>query len=72
MREEKEEKLDVTLAPLAYKKIVYHLVRYPTSKVTGAPYPTQASSWAISNPSSTSSPSSIPLSSTLPSVWLSI
>lgn len=37
MREEKEEKLDVTLTPVAYKKIVYHLVRYPTSKVTGTP-----------------------------------
>ena len=24
------------IEPLAYKKIVYHLIRYPTSKVTGA------------------------------------
>ena len=33
--EEKEEKAKVEVADLAYKKIVYHLIRYPTSKVTG-------------------------------------
>ena len=33
--EEKEEKMKVEVADLAYKKIVYHLIRYPTSKVTG-------------------------------------
>jgi len=33
--EEKEEKAEVLVSPLAFKKIVYHLLRYPTSKVTG-------------------------------------
>ena len=41
--EEKEEKLEVKVSPLAYKKIIYHLVRYPTSKVTGTISLTQAS-----------------------------
>lgn len=35
--EEKEEKIDVEVSSLAYKKIVYHLIRYPTHKVTGIP-----------------------------------
>jgi hypothetical protein len=39
--EEKEEKIDVEVSPLAYKKIVYHLIRYPTHKVTGTYLPIQ-------------------------------
>jgi hypothetical protein len=35
MREDKEEKQDVKLGPIGFRKIVYHLVRYPTSRVTG-------------------------------------
>ena len=69
--EEKEEKLEVKVGPLAYKKIIYHLVRYPTSKVTGTSTLTQASSpaaaiWrpAMPTPSSTL-PSSTPLSAWL-------
>lgn len=34
--EEKEEKFEAEVAPLAYKKMVYHLLRYPTHKVTGS------------------------------------
>ena len=33
--EEKKEKAKVEVADLAYKKIVYHLISYPPSKVTG-------------------------------------
>ena len=33
--EEKEEKTDTEIGQLAYKKIVYHLLRYPTHKVYG-------------------------------------
>ena len=33
--EEKEEKVNVDIGELAYRKIVYHIIRYPTSKVTG-------------------------------------
>ena len=33
--EEKEQKLDAIVSKLAYRKIVYHLLRYPTHKVYG-------------------------------------
>lgn len=38
--EEKEEKIPVTVSAVAYKKMVYHLLRYPTHKVTGNGWPT--------------------------------
>lgn len=70
--EEKEEKIEVKVGPIAYKKIIYHLVRYPTAKVTGIHRSTQAFSpgqqttkWTTHIPCSTH------LSSTLPSAWLS-
>lgn len=72
--EEKEEKLDIEVALLAYKKIVYHLIRYPTHKVTGTPLLTQEHSLAL-NPqkSPTHTPFSTPPSSTPPSasLWIS-
>jgi len=36
MKEEREEKIEITVEELAYRKIVYHLLRYPASKVTGS------------------------------------
>lgn len=33
--EDKEQKIEGKVAPLAFKKIVYHLLRYPDQKVYG-------------------------------------
>lgn len=34
-REEKEEKKNGEITDIAYKKIIYHILRYPSSKVFG-------------------------------------
>lgn len=71
-KEQKEEKQLVTVGQLAYCKIVYHLIRYPTAKVTGTTIATQEHSLAPTlAPSPTPTPSSTPPSSTPPSVSLS-
>lgn len=51
--EEKEEKLDAVVSRLAYRKVVYHLLRYPTHKVYGTPVSTQVLSPAATRSTST-------------------